>query len=51
MAVVIEGLKRRIIAIAAKVSMYQERVDRFKQNRMFQRKFYRELNQEEKDVT
>ena len=49
MGVVIEELKQRILAIAAKVSRYQERVDRFKQNRMFQnnqRQFYRELNQE-----
>ena len=49
MGVVIEELKQRIVAIAAKVRRYQERVDRFRQNRMFQnnqRQFYRELNQE-----
>ena len=34
--VVIEELKQLIVAIAAKVGRYQERVDRFKQNRMFQ---------------
>ena len=41
-------MKQRIIAIAAKVRRYQERVDRFSQNRMFQnnqRQFYRKLNQ------
>ena len=46
---VIEELKQRIVASAAKVRRYQERVDRFRQNRMFQdnqRQFYRELNQE-----
>ena len=49
MGVITEELKQRIVAIAAKVRRYQERVDRFKQNRMFQnntRQFYRELNQE-----
>ena len=49
MGVVIEGLKQRIVAIAAKVRRYQERADRFRQNRMFQNnqsQFYRELNQE-----
>ena len=30
LGVVIEGLKQRIVAIAAKVRMYQERVDRFR---------------------
>ena len=48
--IVIEELKQRILAIAVKkVTRYQERVDRFRQNRMFQnnqRQFYRELNQE-----
>ena len=46
---VIKELKQKILAIAAKVRRYQERVDRFRQNRMFQnnqRQFYRELNQE-----
>ena len=53
MGAVIEELKQRIVAIAAKVRRYperdQERVDRFRQNKMFQnnhRQFYRELNQE-----
>ena len=48
MGVAIEELKQRIVAIAAKVRRYQERVDRFRQNRMFQnnrRQFYRGLNQ------
>ena len=49
MGVITEELKQRIVAIAAKVRRYHERVDRFKQNRMFQnntRQFHRELNQE-----
>ena len=50
MGVITEELKQRIVAIAAKVRRYQERVDRFKKNRiMFQnntRQFHRELNQE-----
>ena len=49
MGVVIEELKQRILAIAAKVSRYQERVDRFTQSRIFQnnqKQFYWELNQE-----
>ena len=49
MDVAIEELKQRIVAITAKVRKYQKRVDRFRQNRMFQnnqRQFYRELNQE-----
>ena len=49
LGVVIEELKQRILAIAAKVRRYQDRVDRFRQNRLFQnnqRQFYRELNQE-----
>ena len=50
MGAITEELKQRIVAIAAKVRRYQERVDRFKQNRiMFQnntRQFYWELNQE-----
>ena len=33
---VIEKLKQRIVAIAAKVMRYQEQVDAFRQNRMFQ---------------
>ena len=46
LGVLIEELKQRIVAIAANVR-YQERVDRFRQNRMFQnnqRHFYSELN-------
>ena len=48
--VVIEELKQRVTAIAAKVRSYQGRVDIYRQNRLFQnnqRKFYRELDQEE----
>ena len=44
LGVVIEELKQRIVVIAAKVRRYQERLDRFRQNRMFQnnlRQFYR----------
>ena len=50
MNVVIEELKQRVTAIAAKVRSYQGRVDIYRQNRLFQnnqRKFYRELDQEE----
>ena len=49
--VVIEELKQRTTAIAAKVRRYQGRVDSYRQNRLFennQRQFYRELDQEEK---
>ena len=35
MGVVIEKLKQRIVAIAVKVRRYQERVNRFRQNRLF----------------
>ena len=48
--VVIEELKRRISAIAAKVKRYQGRVDSYRQNRLFennQSHFYRKLDQEE----
>ena len=48
--VVIEELKQKITAIAAKVRKYQGRVDSYRQNRLFennQRQFYRELDQEE----
>ena len=48
--VVIEELKQRIAAIAAKVRSYQRRVDGYRQNRLFennQRQFYRELDHEE----
>ena len=51
MNVVIEELKQRIIAVAAKVKRYQGRVHSYRQNRLFeinQRQFYRELDQEEK---
>ena len=47
--VVIEELKQRITAIAAKVRRYQGRVDSYRQNRLFennQRQFYKELDQE-----
>ena len=48
--VVIEELKQRISAIAAKVRRYQGWVDSYTQNRLFennQRQSYRELDQEE----
>ena len=48
--VVIEELKQGITAIAAKVRRYQGRVDSYRQNRLIeknQRRFYRELDQEE----
>ena len=48
--VVIEELKQRITAIAAKVRRYQGRVDSYRQNKLFennQRQFHRELDQEE----
>ena len=47
--VVIEELKQRITAIAARVRRYQGRVDSYGQNRLFgnnQRQFYWELDQE-----
>ena len=50
MNVVIEELKQRITAIAAKVKRYHGRVDSYRQNRLFensQRQCYRELDQEE----
>ena len=50
MNVVIEELKQRITAIAAKVRKYQGRIGSYRQNRIFennQRQFYRELDQEE----
>ena len=50
MNVVVEELKQRITAIAAKVRRYQGRVDSYRQNRLFennQRQFYRELDEEE----
>ena len=48
--VVVEELKQRITAIAAKVRSYQGQVDSYRQNRLFennQRQFYRELDEEE----
>ena len=48
--VVIEELKQRITAIAAKVRRYQGRIDSYRKNRLFgnnKRQFYRELDQEE----
>ena len=48
--VVIEELKQRFTAIAAKVRRYQRRVESHRQNKLFennQRQFYRELDQEE----
>ena len=48
--VVVEELKQRITAIAAKVRRYQGRVDSYRQKRLFensQRQFYRELDQQE----
>ena len=50
LSVVVEELKQRITAIAAKVRRYQGRVDSYRQNRLFennQRQFYRELDEEE----
>ena len=50
MNVVIEELKQRITAIAAKVRRYQGRLDSYRQNRLFennQGQLYRELDQEE----
>ena len=51
--VVVEELKQRIIATAAKVRRYQGWVDSYRQNRLFennQRHFYRKLYQEEEAV-
>ena len=48
--VVIEELKQRITAIAAKVRRYQGWVDSYRKNRLFennQQELYRELDQEE----
>ena len=50
MSVFIEELKQRIITITVKVRRYQELVDSYRQNRLFennQRQFYREFDQEE----
>ena len=46
---VIQEMKQRIVAIAAKVRSYQERVDGFRENRMFQnnqRQLFREFRKE-----
>ena len=46
---VIEELKQRITAIAAKIRKYQGRVDSHRKNRLFennQNQFYRKLDQE-----
>ena len=51
MNVVIEELKQRITAIAAKVRRYQGLVDSYTKNRLFennQSQFYKELDQEER---
>ena len=50
MDVVIEELKQRTVAIAAKVGTYQESLGSFRQNEVFpnnHRQFFRKLNQEE----
>ena len=50
MNVVVEELKQRITAIAAKVRRYQGRLDSYRQNRLFEntkRQFYRELDQDQ----
>ena len=50
MNVVVEELKQRITAIAAKVRRYQGQVDSYRENRLSennQRQFYRELDQKE----
>ena len=50
MDVVIEELKQRTVAIAAKVGTYQESLGSFRQNKVFSnnhRQVFRELNQEE----
>ena len=47
---VIEELKERITAIAAKGRRYQEQVDSYRKNRLYennQRQFYREIDQQE----
>ena len=48
---VVEELKQRITAIAAKIRRYQGQLDSYRQNRLFENnksKFYRELDQEER---
>ena len=49
MRAVTEKLKQRLVVIVSKVRNYQERLESFTQNRMFQnnqRLLYMELNQE-----
>ena len=51
--VVIEELKQKITAIAAKVRRYQGRVDSFRENRLFQnnhQQFYKELDQKKRKM-
>ena len=46
MGVVINELKQSVVAIAANVRRYQERIERFRQNRMVQNnqwQFYRDF--------
>ena len=53
MNVVIEELKQKITAIAAKVRRYQGRVDSFRENRLFQnnhQQFYKELDQKKRKM-
>ena len=48
--VLIQELKQRITAIAAKVRRYEGRMDSYRKNRLFQtnqKQFYRELHQKE----
>ena len=50
---VIEELKQKITAIAAKVRRYQGRVDSFRENRLFQnnhQQFYKELDQKKRKM-
>ena len=44
---VIEEFKQRMVAKSAKLKRYENRIEQFRQNRMFgwdQKKFYNELN-------
>ena len=44
---VVEELKQRIIAKSAKIKRYDQRINQFRQNRIFsvdQKKIYKELN-------
>ena len=52
--IVIEELKQRILAKTAKVKRYQERVDQYRQNRMFrtnQKRLFVMLEMDENDET